>query len=369
MSKRYKVAVWGTGMVGAHALRYILGRPDLQLVGVKCHHANKVGLDAAELADGQHAATGVKATCEARDIVALDADAVIFVPFDPLSDPSIEGSPSSAWVPDLLALLRSGKNVITSILSMAHWRHLKNGETLRASIEQACQAGNSSLFCTGLDPGFIPDTLAYTLGGILNEVTQIDTWEILDYGSYSGLDAVRALGFGSRPEQLSADGLEMLRTCWGGCPNVLADAFGVTLDDIRVDVDISLAEQSFVTVSGLEIGQGSIDAIMFRVAGVRGGKDLFTVNHVTRIRPEAGQKFYRIGDEGGYSIHIQACPPLKADFPFGLPGGTGKGWSDAMVMTSSRLVNSIESVIEADAGWRLFFELKRLGGRFALKVD
>ncbi|MGE4431523.1 MAG: hypothetical protein AB7E05_12355 [Sphingobium sp.] len=364
----YKVAVWGTGMVGQHALRYILGRPDLDLVGVKCHSPAKEGLDAADLANGSHTPTGIKATRDRDAFIALDADAVIFVPFDALTDPSVEGTPSSAWVPDLLALLRSGKNVITSILSIAHWRHLQNGEALHAAIDEAGRAGNASLYVTGIDPGFVPDALAYAASGLVSEVTSIDTWEILDYGSYEIIDALRALGFGSKPQDMSAAGLETLRTCWGGCPHVLADAFGVTLDDVQVEVQVALAKEGYVADCGLEIPQDTIEAIYFKVYGVRDGATLFAVNHVTRMGQQSGPEFQRIGDDGGYGIDIRGYPPIRADFPFGLEGGTGKGWSDAMVMTSSRLVNSIESVVQAEAGWRLFTQLPRLGGRFALKV-
>ncbi|MET0660311.1 MAG: hypothetical protein ABW110_19375 [Steroidobacteraceae bacterium] len=367
MTKRLKVIVWGTGMVGQYALRYLLPRPDLQLVGVKCHNASKEGMDAAQLANGSHPSTGVKATRDRRAILELQADAVIFVPFDPLTDPSVEGSPSSAWVPDLLDLLRSGKNVITSILSIAHWRQLKNGAALHRAVEEAGRQGNASLYVTGIDPGFVPDAIAYAASGIVSEITRIDTWEILDYGSYEVLPALRMLGFGSRPQEMGAGGLDTLRTCWGGCPHVLADAFGVTIDDVRVHVDVALAKRDFVSQSGLEVAEGTIEAIKFRVAGVRANEELFAVNHVTRIGPQSGPDFRRIGDEGGYSIDIGGFPPMKADFPFGLPGGTGRGWSDAMVMTSSRLVNSVESVVQAEPGWRLFMDLKRLGGRFALR--
>lgn len=363
----YKVIVWGTGMVGQYALRYLLPRPDLDLVGVKCFHDAKVGKDAAELANGLHAPTGIKATNDRDAILALDADVCIFVPFDALTDPSVEGTPSSAWVPDLLALLRSGKNVVTSILSISHWRHLKNGEAFHAAVESACREGNSSLYVGGIDPGFVPDALGYISSCIVSEVTSIDTWEVLDYGSYEILPAMRMLGFGSRPEDMSAAGVETLRTCWGGCPHIMADAFGVALDDVRVEVDVALAKEGYVSESGLEIAQGTIEAIKFRVAGVRNGKDLFAVNHVTRMGQQSGPDFYRIGHDGGYGIDIKGFPPVKADFPFGLEGGTGKGWSDAMVMTSSRLLNAVESITLAEPGWRLFMDLPRLGGRFALK--
>jgi hypothetical protein len=67
-------------------------------------------------------------------------------------------------------------------------------------------------------------------------------------------------------------------------------------------------------------------------------------------------------------VIIRGYPPVKAEFPFGLPGGTGKGWSDAMILTSSRLVNSMASVTDGDPGRRQFGDMRRLGGRFALKV-
>jgi hypothetical protein len=164
-----RVVVWGTGMVGQHVLRYLLPRPELRLVGVKCHSEAKVGRDAGELANGGYALSGIKATRDRMAIISLEADVVVFVPFDPLTDPSVAGTPSSVWVPDLLDLLRSGKNVVTSILSIAHWRHLKNGVALRDLVEAACRQGKSSLYVTGIDPGFVPDALAYTASGLVSE--------------------------------------------------------------------------------------------------------------------------------------------------------------------------------------------------------
>jgi 4-hydroxy-tetrahydrodipicolinate reductase len=366
--KPYSVIVWGTGIVGQHALRYLLPRPDLRLVGVKCHSQNKDGIDAGALANGGFEKTGIRATRNRDAILALDADIVIFVPFDPLSDPSVAGTLSSQWVPDLLDLLKSGKNIVTSILSIAHWRHLKEGAALHSAVEAAGREGNASLYVTGIDPGFVPDAFAYAASGIVSEITEINTWEVLDYGSYEILPAMRMLGFGSKPDQVVGPLTQTLYTCWGGCPHVLADAFGVTLDTVTTKVDFALAKQRYVSDSGLEIDEGTIEAINFRIAGVYRDKDLFSVNHITRMGQQSGPEYLQIGADGGYGIEIKGYPPMRADFPFGLPGGTGKGWSDAMVMTSSRLVNSIASVKEAAPGWRLFRDLKGLGGRFALKL-
>ncbi|MWV27761.1 hypothetical protein [Aurantiacibacter rhizosphaerae] len=368
MSKSFKVAVWGTGMIGQYALRYILGRPELDLVGVLCWSDDKVGKDAAELADGDHPDSGIKVSNDVDAFMALDADVVIYAPKDALADPSIEGSPSSQSVPHIEALLRSGKNVLTPILSFTHWRHLKNGDALRARLEDAAKAGNASLLGAGLDPGYVTDAFAFFASTATGEIDSIDTWEILDYGSYGALDTVRMLGFGARPQDMPPEGLETLKIGWGGALHVLADAFHIELDDIRLDVDVALAKEAYTGQAGLEIAERSIEAMMFRVAGVYKGKDVFGINHVTRIGPQAGPDFRNIGHDGGYAVHIAGYPPINAEFPFGYDEGTGRGWSDAMAMTSARLVNAVESIVDAEPGWRLFFETPRHGGRFALKL-
>ena len=364
---RCKVIVWGTGLIGQYALTHLLRRPEFEVVGVKCHTEAKDGLDAGELLQGGRALTGIRVTRDRAALLTLDADAVIYAPFDPMTDPSVEGSPNAALVDDVVLLLRSGKNVLTTLVTFSHWRQLSCGEELHDRIEEACSEGNSSFFMSGIDPGLLTDTLAFSLSGLAMDVTQVSTWEILDYGCYERVEQVKMLGFGSKPEFVATEGAETLRLCWGGCAHAMADAFGVELEKIRVHVDVALAPEPFTSESGLFIDTGTIEAISWTVAGVRAGRDLFSVNHVTRIGPTAGSEFRNIGHDGGYAIEVNGFPPIRAEFPFGLPGSTGRGWLDAMAVSSFRLVNAIDCVRQAHHGWRLAHELNRLGGRFALK--
>ena len=46
-----RVIQWSTGNAGRKALRGILNHPDLELVGVHAHSAEKIGRDAAQLCD------------------------------------------------------------------------------------------------------------------------------------------------------------------------------------------------------------------------------------------------------------------------------------------------------------------------------
>src|SRR5262249_48946741 len=73
-----RVVQWGTGNAGRPALRAIVGRPDLELVGVHAHAPEKVGRDAAELC-GLSGPTGVVATDDADALLALNADCVSYM--------------------------------------------------------------------------------------------------------------------------------------------------------------------------------------------------------------------------------------------------------------------------------------------------
>ena len=44
-----RVIQWTTGNIGRRSLHAIIGRDDMELVGVYAHAADKVGVDAAEL--------------------------------------------------------------------------------------------------------------------------------------------------------------------------------------------------------------------------------------------------------------------------------------------------------------------------------
>ena len=49
MSHQYKVVTWGTGNVGAYAVRAVLNHPELELIGHIVSSDSKSGKDVAEL--------------------------------------------------------------------------------------------------------------------------------------------------------------------------------------------------------------------------------------------------------------------------------------------------------------------------------
>ncbi|MDF2827250.1 MAG: hypothetical protein K0R01_533, partial [Mycobacterium sp.] len=131
-----KVIQWTTGNIGRRSLHAIIGRSDMELVGVYAHGADKVGVDAAELA-GWPEPTGVTATDDVDALIALGADACCYNPLWPSVD-------------ELVRLLEAGVNVCSSAAWITGGK--QSPEDLDR-IRKACQTGRSTIFGSGAHPG------------------------------------------------------------------------------------------------------------------------------------------------------------------------------------------------------------------------
>ena len=95
-----RVIQWATGSVGKAAIDCILKHPELELAGCWVHSKDKQGKDVGEIIG--EPPLGVTATTSIDDILAIDADAVMYAPL--------------MWNTDeVAALLRSGKNVVSPV--------------------------------------------------------------------------------------------------------------------------------------------------------------------------------------------------------------------------------------------------------------
>ena len=148
----YRVVQWSTGGVGALAVAAISRRPDLELVGVWVHSPDKVGRDAGELAG--IGALGVRATSEVDEVLALAPDCICYTA-------SGESRPTEA-IDDFCRMLAAGINVVTtSVPGLLYPPGFDATEVAR--IETACRQGGSSLYVSGIEPGFAGDHLVLTL--------------------------------------------------------------------------------------------------------------------------------------------------------------------------------------------------------------
>jgi 4-hydroxy-tetrahydrodipicolinate reductase len=360
----YTVIQWGTGYTGRYALEFVLKNPAFELLGLKVFTEHKEGCDAGELVGLEP--VGVIATRDRDTLIGMDADCVVFMPRDPFGDPSVQGPHDEAWVDDLVAILASGKNVVSPLAPPTNYVHFTHGEAFRKKLDDACERGRSTVLFAGLDPGFLSDALAVTMAGAVAEITAIRTWEMLDYGAYTEADVLASLGLGIRPDQVDAAALEVIKPTWGGSIHLMAQALGVEVESLEIEPDVYLSPETFTTAGGMLIEAGTIGAIRWKLSGIVDGQPKLSINHVTRMGPQMAPDWPNVGTVGGYRIEIDAFPPFVGEFPLALPGGTGSSFDDALVMTAARVVNAIQTVVEASPGYKTFLELPPLAGQNAM---
>ena len=159
IDRPYRVIVWGPGHIGGTVLREVITRDDLELVGVKVYSEEKAGTDAGQLVGLP--ATGVLATADLNEILALDADVVLLTP-RPMDRDQIDS--------DVVALLQSGKNVIST--ESHHFPRLAGVDYEQKFID-AGVAGDATLHGTGIHPSFFAERLGVTLTGLFTEIDHI----------------------------------------------------------------------------------------------------------------------------------------------------------------------------------------------------
>ena len=335
------VIQFSTGNVGIHALRTIIGRPDLELVGVHASSPDKVGRDAADLC-GLSVPTGVIATSDIDALVALHADCVVYTS-------QAETRPQEAMA-DLTRFLSAGTNVVgTSFVWLVAPEFA--GTWLREPLQQACQAGNSTLYINGIDPGFSGDTLVYSALSLAGRATAITVQEICEYGSYDDAEFTGvSFGFGTDPEHepiLFAPGV--LASMWGTQVRSLAHDLGVTLDEVRERHE-KWVTPTPISTTMMDVAPGRVAAVRFGVEGLRDGEVIITMEHINRLTAaDAPEWAYPPdGRPGVHRVTVDGDPGIRIDTHV---GGSGVDHNiGGVVATAARAVNAIDAVCRAPAG-------------------
>lgn len=284
-----RVIQWATGSVGVAAIKGVLQHPELELVGCWVHSAAKSGKDVGEIIGSPP--LGVIATNSIDDVLALDADAVIYAPLLPSVD-------------EVAALLRSGKNVVTPL----GWFYPSEKEA--APLEVAAQAGNATLHGAGIGPGAVTELFPLLLSVMSTGVTFVRSEEFSDLRSYGAPDVLRyVMGFGGTPDsaltgpmQKILDGgfLQSVRLC--------VDRLGFAADpQIRTSQEVAVATAPIDSPIGV-IEPGQVPEFHLRSKRIRA--------HSTHLRERSSVVFatepmddnprWRLLDAGEL-VHVDAA--------------------------------------------------------------
>ncbi|WP_307875067.1 NAD(P)H-dependent amine dehydrogenase family protein [Frankia nepalensis] len=330
-----RVAVWTTGNVIRQAARVVLDRRDLALVGAFARSPQKVGVDVGELC-GLGRRLGITATADVDELLGLDLDCVIY-------------SPLHLDVAELARILRAGVNVVTTA-------ELMTGSTLdataRAELQGAAEAGNASLFGSGMNPGFA-QLLAGVATGISAGIRKVIVSESVDVSEFVADANFEAMGWGRpRGDAGHADAVRAGTAVFAEAVEVLGQLVGTSFDELRCDVEFAHATED-LTLTSMVIQKNHVAAMDVHWTGVVDGHDAVQLRQrwlaSTLVDPA-----WTV--EHGYSVEVSGDPnirikldiwPTDADLA-NLTKETMHGIG--MRITAVPVVNAIPAVCAAPAG-------------------
>jgi 4-hydroxy-tetrahydrodipicolinate reductase len=352
---KYRVIQWSTGNVGKHALRLVARHPELELVGLWVHSADKVGQDAGAIADIEP--LGVAATNDVDALLALDADCVVYTATADLR-------PAQA-ITDMARIAASGKNIVSSsVVPLVFPPHV--APEMRKPLEDACEAAGVSCFTSGIDPGWANDLLPLVLTGTCEYVEQLRVMEIVNYATYAQPTVLfDTMGFG---QPLDATPLLLvpgvLSFAWGGTLKALAAGLGVELDELREVHERRPAAEKLDLGFGV-VEEGTTAAMRFEVQGIVDGEVRIVLEHVTRLDDALAPEWPQPAGHSGYRVIVTGNPSYTCDVQ--MMGDDGDHNTAGLVGTAGRIVNAIPAVCAAPPGLLSVLDLPLVTGSGLLR--
>jgi 4-hydroxy-tetrahydrodipicolinate reductase len=329
--RNLRVAQWSTGNIGTRALRELIRHPALDVVGVLVHDPAKAGVDAGTLCGEK--ATGIVATTDPTEIVALAPDCVVYMP-------------QTVDVDDVVALLDAGGNIVTTAgaLSDAGGRL---GDDDRARVLAACERGGTSVYHTGSSPGFITDALPFAL---LSLQRHVESYEIEEYANLSRRDSPTLLfelmGFGRPLESYSPNRASYLLGEFGPALGGIAAAFDRPVDEWTCSGEVAAAARTTTILAG-ELAKGTVAAQRNVLMGISGGAEVvrFTATWycTTELEPQWDVR------PTGWRVQVRGDAPFDVELPFPVAVDDLAAYTPAY--TANRPVNAIPYVCAARPGF------------------
>jgi hypothetical protein len=327
-----RVVQWTTGNVGKRSVRAVAAHPDLELVGCYAWSADKVGRDVGELCGIDP--LGVTATDDVDALLALRPDCVVY---NPMWHDTVE----------LVRILESGADVVSTAAFV-------NGHQLGADrdrIEAACRAGGSTMFGTGISPGWV-ELMGIATANICDRIDKVTIAEASDTTLYDSPETELPAGFGRPIDDPELPPLAERGTAvFGEAVALLADALGIELDEIVCEAEYARTTED-VVMDSWTIPAGHVAGVAASWQGRVGGRTVVEAN----VRWKKGQTLdpdWQI--EEGHVITVEGMPTVRVRLEY-LPPPDFQATTFqefmvlGMVMTAMPAINAIPLVVAAPPG-------------------
>jgi 4-hydroxy-tetrahydrodipicolinate reductase len=288
--ERIRVVLYGLGQIGLETAKVILSRPDLELVGAIDVDPGKQQRDVADLS-GLSRPSGVRVSDRANEVLQVTRAHVVVL---------TTGSRFKEVLPQIKSCIDARASVVSSCeeLLLPHVRYAAQAKDL----DRHAKAAGVAVLGTGVNPGFVMDTMALAATAPCLEVKSVRIERVVNASTRrpnlqkkvgAGMTAAR-FRKGVKQEELGHVGL--LEST-----HLVAEALGFNLE--RVDEKITpVVAKSRVKTPYLTVQAGQVAGIHHVCRGYRNGKEIVSLD--LQMYVGARKPFDRIKVEGRPNVTL-----------------------------------------------------------------
>ncbi len=303
-SGKIKVMLWGLGAMGGGVASALLENPGTKIVAAVEKRPSASGQDLGRVLGKP--GIGVKITPDPAEAFRFKPDIVI------LSTASFV----KQVYPQIRVALEHDAHVITIAEEMAFpWvvsRELSN------EIDQIAKQRGKTVLGTGINPGFVLDTLIIALTGVCAEVQHIHAKRVNDLAPF-GRTVMQTQGVGATPQEFQeglASGKIVGHVGFQQSLSLIGRALGWEIDEIVEDRQPIIAGAKRQTPH-VSVAPGNVAGCSHTARAFSKGKELIFLEHPQQICPEIE------GVKTGDYITIRGNPPVNLAIVPEIPGGIG----------------------------------------------
>ncbi|MCW4027212.1 MAG: hypothetical protein NWE76_07000, partial [Candidatus Bathyarchaeota archaeon] len=275
-NQKIRVVLYGIGAMGSLIAKEIIRRKGIEIVGAVDVAKDKIGRDLGDLL-GLDTPMGVTVSDDVDSVLSeVDADVVVHATSSFLKN----------VYPQIMDIVARGTSVISTCEELSY--PYVSDVQLARKIDRSAKEHNVTVLGTGINPGFLMDTLAITLTAVCQDIKRIEVRRVMD-ASTRRIPFQKKIGAGLSVEEFRDKIRSKLITGHVGLKQsiaMVAGALGWDLQSIQVKTPRPVIAEEPFDSGAVRVNRGDVAGLKQSAVGIKAGEPVIVLEFQAYIGAE-----------------------------------------------------------------------------------
>jgi 4-hydroxy-tetrahydrodipicolinate reductase len=321
LERKVRTVLYGVGVIGSMIARFLLEKEGVEIVGAIDVAKDKVGKDLGEV---------IGTNKHLRIPVSEDTGAVL-----DKTKPDIVVHTTTSFMekvyPQIVEIIKHGVNVVSTCEELSY--PFLTSPKLAQTLDKLAKKHNVTVLGTGINPGFLMDTLVIALTAPCQKIDRIRITRVMNAASRR-VPFQKKIGAGLSVEEFKKKMQARLISGHVGLEQsiaMIASALAWRLDAIRVGAADPVVANKPVKSDAISVSTGMVLGLKQRAYGILSSREVISLEFQAYIG----------ADEEYDAVTIEGVPPIYEKISPCVHGDIG---------TIAMVYNAIPKVLNADPG-------------------